>query len=88
MSWTPGVLLIASAWLVGIWNISDVDRMVTIRVEELASAPALKPSSTARSEANRNTAIATLKMVSNVRRLLRRALFSTRPMNFMMAPVR
>ena len=69
-------------------NISDVDRMVTIRVEELASAPALKPSSTARSEENRNTAIATLKTVRNVRRLLRRALFSISPMNFMIAPVR
>ena len=33
--------------------------------------------------ANRNTAIATLIIVSAVRRLLRRALFRTRPMNFM-----
>ena len=48
-----------------------------MRVDELASAPALKPSSTARSDANRNTAIATLKTVSSVRRLLRRALFRT-----------
>src|SRR5262245_37496488 len=79
---TPGVLRIASAWLVGIGKISDVDRIVTIRVDELASAPALKPSITARSEANRNTAIATLITVRSVRRLLRRALFSTSPMNF------
>src|SRR5438874_1699605 len=81
-SCTPGVLLIASAWLVGIEKMSDVDRIVTMRVEELASVPALKPSSTARSAANRNTAIATLRMVSAVRRLLRRALFNTRPRNF------
>ena len=84
---TPGVLWIASAWLVGIEKISDVERIVTMRVDELASAPALKPSSTARSEANRNTAIATLMMVSSVRRLLRRALFRTRPMNFMCSPI-
>jgi len=43
--------LISSAWLVGIENISDVDRSVTMRVDELASAPALNPSSTARNEA-------------------------------------
>ena len=54
---------------------SDVERIVTIRVDELPAAPALKPSSTARSEANRKTAIATLSTVSAVRRLLRRALF-------------
>ena len=47
-----------------------------MRVDELASAPALKPSSTARSDANRNTAIATLSTVSAVRRLLRRALLT------------
>src|SRR5258705_4665350 len=63
---------------------SDVERIVTMRVEELASAPALKPSSTARSAAKRNTAIATLITVRNVRRLLRFALFRTRPRNFMM----
>src|SRR5260221_1074650 len=85
-SCTPGVLLIVSAWLVGIEKMSDVDRIVTMRVEELASVPALKPSSTARSAANRNTAIATLRMVSAVRRLLRRALFSTRPRNFIAVP--
>ena len=28
-SWTPGVFLIASRWLTGIWNISDVERIVT-----------------------------------------------------------
>src|SRR5258708_27444668 len=82
-SCTPGVDLIASRWLIGIWKISDVERIVTMRVEELAPAPALKPSSTARSAAKRNTAIATLLTVRSVRRLLRRALFSTRPMNFM-----
>ena len=26
-SCTPGVLLIVSAWLIGIWKISDVERM-------------------------------------------------------------
>ena len=41
MSCTPGMLLICSAWLVGIENISEVDRSVTMRVEELPSAPAL-----------------------------------------------
>jgi hypothetical protein len=46
----------------------------------------LKPSITARSDANRNTAIATLITVSSVRRLLRRALFSTSPMNFISPP--
>src|SRR5205809_5445610 len=86
MSWTPGVDLIASAWLVGIEKMSDVDRIVTIRVDELASAPALKPSSTARSEAKRNTAMATLITVNSVRRLLRFALFRTRLMNFIRVP--
>src|SRR5258708_16703120 len=60
----------------------DVERIVTMRVDEAASAPALKPSSTARRAANRNTAIATLITVSSVRRLLRFALLRTRPMNF------
>src|SRR6476659_7790205 len=83
---TPGVLLIASTWLVGIGKIIDVDRMVTTRVDELAAETASKPSSTARSEANRNTAIATLIIVSAVRRLLRRALFSTRLMYFIELP--
>src|SRR5438093_11413046 len=73
-----------SPWVVGIDKISDVERIVTPRVEELASAPALKPSSTARSEANRNTAMATLITVRNVRRLLRLALFSTSLRNFML----
>src|SRR5207253_6385068 len=82
MSCTPGVFLIVSAWLVGIEKMSDVDRMVTMRVDELASVPALKPSRTARSAAKRNTAMATLMIVSAVRRLLRRALFKTRPRNF------
>ena len=70
-------------WLDGIEKMSDVERIVTIRVDELASAPALKPSSMARSEANRNTAIATLNTVSAVRRLLRRALFRIKPISFM-----
>ena len=82
-SWTPRVFLIASPWLVGIEKNSDVARWVTMRVDELASVAALKPSSTARSDANRNTAMATLITVSSVRRLLRRALFRTRPMYFM-----
>src|SRR5215212_9527913 len=60
----------------------EVDRWVTIRVDELASAPALKPSSTARRDANRKTATATLSTVSAVRRLLRRALFTTKERNF------
>src|SRR5438105_4391631 len=85
-SCTPGVLLIASAWLVGIEKNNDVDRCVTMRVDELASVAALKPSRTARSDTKRNTATATLRIVRNVRRLLRRALFSTRPRNFMPAP--
>src|SRR5262245_16909522 len=82
-SCTPGVDLIASTWLDGIGKIIDVDRMVTMRVDELAAATASKPSSTACSDANRNTAIATLSMVSAVRRLLRRALLRTRLMYFM-----
>ena len=44
-------------------KINDVDRMVTIRVEELPSVAALKPSRTARSAANRKTASATLRIV-------------------------
>src|SRR5262245_53235256 len=74
--------LMVSRWLIGIWNISDVERIVTTRVDEAASAPALKPSRTARSAANRKTAIATLITVSSVRRLLRLALFNMRPRNF------
>jgi hypothetical protein len=76
------VALIASAWLIGIAKKSEVDRWVTMRVDELDSAPALKPSMTERSDANRNTAIATLSTVSAVRRLLRRALLTTRERNF------
>jgi hypothetical protein len=56
---------------------------VTIRVDELASTAAEKPSSTARSDANRKTAIATLSTVRMVRRLLRRALLITSQRNFM-----
>ena len=85
-SCTPGVLLIASVWLVGMLKIIDVERMVTRRVDELAADTASKPSSTERSAANRNTASATLIIVSAVRRLLRRALLRTRPMNFMSLP--
>src|SRR5262245_29629596 len=75
----------ASPWLVGIEKISEVERTVTMRVEELASVAAWKPSSSARSDANRNTAMATLMTVRNVRRLLRRAFFRTRLMNFMLS---
>src|SRR5437660_6728149 len=82
MSRTPGVLLITSPWLVGIEKNSDVERTVTMRVDELASVAAWKPSRTARRAAKRNTAIATLITVSAVRRLLRRALLKTRPTNF------
>src|SRR5919197_1380173 len=82
-SWTPGVFLMASPWLVGMEKKSDVARWVTMRVDELASVAALKPSRTARSEAKRNTAIATLMIVRTVRRLLRRALFRIRPRYFM-----
>src|SRR6266481_5694590 len=57
--------------------------MVTMRVDELASAAALKPSRMARRDAKRKTAMATLNTVSAVRRLLRRALFRISPMNFM-----
>src|SRR5262249_20799004 len=86
MSVTPGMLLIVSAWLVGMLKIIDVERIVTSRVAELASATASKPSSTARSAANKNTAMATLNTVSAVRRLLRRALFRIRPANFITSP--
>src|SRR6266508_4086733 len=79
---TPGVPLISSPWLLGMLKIIDVDRIVTTRVDELAAATASNPSSTARSDANRNTAIATLIIVSAVRRLLRRALFRTRERYF------
>src|SRR5262252_8872465 len=81
-SCTPAVLRMPVAWLVGIEKISDVERMVTMRVDELPSVAALKPSSTARSAANRNTASATLMIVSTVRRLLRRALLRMREKNF------
>src|ERR1041384_3931968 len=87
-SCTPGIDRIASAWLIGIEKISDVDRIVTTRVDELAAGGAWNASSTARSDANRNTAIATLRIVSAVRRLLRRALFSTRFRYFMRSPPR
>src|SRR5437773_6225191 len=79
---TPLMLRIASAWLVGIVKMSDVDRIVTTRVDELASAAAWKPSRTARRAVNRKTAIATLITVSTVRRLLRRAPLKIRPRNF------
>src|SRR5689334_17499662 len=79
---TPAVDLIASPWLVGMLKIIDVDRMVTMRVAELAADTASKPSRIARSDEKRKTATATLIIVRAVRRLLRRALFSTRPMNF------
>src|ERR1041385_536735 len=88
MSCTPGVLLTISACDVGMLKIIDVDRIVTRRVEELAADTASKPSSTARSDENRNTASATLIIVSAVRRLLRRALLKIRPMNFMRSPAR
>src|SRR3989440_4979861 len=81
-SCTPGMPRMTSAWLVGMLKIIDVERIVTTRVDELASATALKPSSTARSDANRKTAIATLRIVSAVRRLLRRALLRTSRANF------
>src|SRR3954447_20072661 len=84
MSCTSGVLLTVSAWDVGMLKIIDVERIVTRRVEELAADTASKPSSTARSAENRNTARATLIIVSAVRRLLRRALLNTRLRNFMM----
>src|SRR5215471_5962562 len=63
-------------------KIIDVERMVTTRVAELAAATASKPSRIARNAPNRNTATATLIIVRAVRRLLRRALFITSPMNF------
>src|SRR4051812_3727372 len=82
MSRTPGVERIASPWLVGMLKIIEVERMVTMRVAELAADTASNPSRTARSDAKRNTATATLIIVSAVRRLLRRALFITSPTNF------
>src|SRR5438128_2705994 len=84
---TPWRVLMVSAWLVGIEKINDVDLRVTMRVDELASVAALKPSRIARSEANRKIAMATLITVRTVRRLLRRALFRTRPRNFTNSPV-
>src|SRR5213593_619428 len=81
-SCTPGMPRMTSAWLVGMLKIIDVERIVTTRVDELASATASKPSRTARSDANRKTAIATLRIVSAVRRLLRRALLRTSRANF------
>src|SRR5437764_10288646 len=86
-SCTPGVDRITLVCDVGMLKIIDVERIVTTRVAELAADTALKPSSTARSAANRKTAIATLITVSSVRRLLRLALLTMRPMNFMCAPV-
>src|SRR5262249_7466141 len=83
---TPGVERIVCRCEVGIEKIIDVERTVTTRVAELAADTAAKPSSTARSDENRNTASATLSTVSAVRRLLRRTLFSTRPTNFMASP--
>src|SRR3954451_10115019 len=80
---TPAVLRIRSACDVGMLKIIDVERIVTMRVAELAADTASKPSRMARSEANRKTARPTLIIVNAVRRLLRRALFRTRPMNFM-----
>src|SRR3954462_8854857 len=68
---------------VGMLKIIDVDRIVTRRVDELAAETASKPSRTARSAENRNTARATLIIVSAVRRLVRRALLNTRLRNFM-----
>src|SRR5262252_1795675 len=81
-SCTPGVLRMISPWLVGIEKIIDVDLMVTSRCAELAADTAWNPSRTARSAENRNTASATLRIVSAVRRLLRRALLNTSPRNF------
>ena len=71
-SCTPGVDRIVSTWLVGIGKISDVDAdRHDARRRARRRRTASKPSSTARSDANRNTAIATLSIVSAVRRLLR-----------------
>src|SRR3954451_18575966 len=86
-SCTPGVDRIVSVCDDGMLKIIDVERIVTTRVAELAAETESKPSSTARSAANRKTAIATLITVSSVRRLLRLALLTMRPMNFMRAPV-
>src|SRR5882757_5719190 len=88
MSCTSGVLLIISACDVGMLKIIEVERIVTRRVEELAADTASKPSSTARSAENRNTASATLIIVNAVRRLLRRALLRMRPTNFITALLR
>src|SRR5580765_4970892 len=78
----PGVERMASRCELGMLKIIDVERMVTTRVAELAADTASKPSNTARRAENRNTATATLIIVNAVRRLLRLALFSTRPRNF------
>src|SRR6478672_11364468 len=59
-------------------KIIEVERIVTRRVEELAAETESKPSRTARSAENRNTASATLIIVRAVRRLLRRALLKTK----------
>src|SRR3954469_7720801 len=80
---TPAVLRIRSACDVGMLKIIDIEGIVKMRVAELAADTASNPSRMARSEANRKTARPTLIIVNAVRRLLRRALFRTRPMNFM-----
>src|SRR4051794_10488715 len=82
MSCTPGVLRINSVCDDGMLKINEVERIVTNRVAELAAETASKPSRTARSAENRNTASATLIIVNAVRRLLRRALLRIRPANF------
>src|SRR5215510_11005744 len=85
---TPGVERIVCRCEVGIEKIIEVERIVTTRVAELAAETAENPSRTARSDEKRNTASATLNVVRIVRRLLRLALFRTRPTNFMASPHR
>src|SRR6476620_7701702 len=83
MSRTPDIDLMVSAWLIGMLKIIDVDRIVMIRVAELAATALLKPSRIAVRAEKRNTAMATLSIVSAVRRLLRRAPLRMRATNFM-----
>src|SRR5258708_834832 len=74
-SCTSGVALMVSAYDAGMLKIIEVERIVTRRVAELAADTAAKPSSTARSAENRNTASAPLILVNAVRRLRRRGVW-------------
>ena len=73
VSCTSGVLLMISAWDVGILKIIDVERIVTRRVEELAADPAANPPGAAGSAGTRDTARGTRSAANDVRRWSRGA---------------